>query len=177
MLLQLAPVRLPGNPYLYAAAGAAAVVAAVVVGVFLWRWLTPRPRTLREKVGRTIEGYKSEDVEELLWLPKSVGADDRRTAQRRGGPTTPIRIATAPDAEPGRTEEGLVLDRAKRGLCFAAHGAYPVGATVFVRAVAAPKGSPWVAATVRNCRGRDDHYLIGCEFHDSLTWDVLLLFG
>ena len=48
---------------------------------------------------------------------------------------------------------------------------------MFARAEAAPVGSPWVGVVVRHCRNRGDHFLIGCQFHTTPPWGVLLLFG
>ena len=154
------------------AVGVIALLAAAVVG---------RPkrggRSLLEKVGRRAHRVRFDDIERALyWLPPEVSAD-RRQGSRRSGPGTPIRVCAAPDVEPLVTDEGLVLDRSMGGLCFAAHHPFVEGAVLFVRALDVPPGSPWVGVTVRNCRDCGDHVLIGCEFLETLPWNVLLLFG
>src|SRR5438105_1896389 len=141
----------------------AVIASAVGVGVLLTAvlWFRPRrataARTLREKVGRTVERFRDEDIDRALyWLPRDSGGGDRRRGSRRAGPVTSIRVSEAPHTD-SEVEEGLVLDRSTGGLCFAAHRVFPEGAVVFVRAVGAPSGSPWVGVTVRHCRNCDDY--------------------
>lgn len=160
---------------------AVAATAAVVILLFaVFRWCRPRPdRPLAEKLGDLDERpIDADDYRALKWLPPDQDLVDRRRSLRRGGPATPIRVAVGIGPRPsGGTAEGLVVDRSTGGLCFAAHGPFAVDTEVLVRADGAPPGSPWVAATVRFCRRRGDCYLVGCAFHQTPSWDVLLLFG
>ncbi|MDB5312804.1 MAG: PilZ domain protein [Gemmataceae bacterium] len=160
----ITPLHLAG-----AAAGAALLAVLLRPG--------PRPaRTLREKVGAHAGGALDEEIDRMLnWLPRDAAWSDRRRAVRRAGRPTPVRVAPAPVADARAAEEGLVLDRSTAGLCVAVHRPLAEGGRVFFRAEA--DGAPWVGATVRQCRTGDDFYLIGCQFHETPPWAVLLLFG
>lgn len=159
---------------------AAFVAVFTLLAAFFW-WRRPRPdrRSLAEKVGDLDGRPHDEDIDRALeWLPPERDLVDRRRSLRRGGPPTPIRVASGAGSEPvGEPEEGLVVDRSTGGLCFAVHRPLVVGADVLLRADGAPADSPWVGATVRYCKRRGDYYLLGCEFHHTPPWDVLLLFG
>jgi hypothetical protein len=160
-----------GPVVIAAAVGLIALLAAAVVG------RPRRDRSLREKVRLRARRFHAQDIERVLnWLPPDAVAD-RRRGSRRAGPGTLIRVCDTPDADSPATDEGLVLDRSTGGLCFAAHHPFAQGAVVFVRAVDAPPGSPWVGVTVRHCRDCGDHVMIGCEFLEPLPWNILLLFG
>jgi hypothetical protein len=156
---------------------AAAAALALLMAVLLWARKPPAVRSLREKVGDAAGGARDQDIDLALnWLPPECLGDRRRAARRGGGPT-PIRVSDLPQGGRRAGDEGLVLDRSTGGLCFAAHRSFREGTWVYVRAVSAPPGSPWVGVMVRHCRGHGDHFLIGCQFLDPPPWNVLLLFG
>jgi hypothetical protein len=165
--------------FVVAAAVVAAVVAAGAVIAAFRRSPPPPPPPLTEIVaGWGIGGGTAAAVERSLeWLPREDDATDRRRAERRAGPPTPIRVAAAPVADMRLAAEGLVLDRSTGGLCVAARDRYAEGDHMYVRSETAPAGSPWVAVTVQYCREHRGLYLVGCEFLEAPPWGVLLLFG
>jgi hypothetical protein len=154
-------------------------VAVLLAAVLLWV-RRPAPRPLVEKVGDLAGRTWDADIDSALaWLPPEADWAERRRSARRRGPPTPIQLTRKPatDDSPEEAEEGLVLDRSTGGVCFAAHGAFAVGDEICVRPTTAMPGTPWVRVAVRYCRRRDDYCLVGCQFLDALTWDILLLFG
>jgi hypothetical protein len=165
--------------YYYAAAIAVGAVALLLLAVLLvLRRRPPAPLTLLERVTR--EANKAEaanDDRQDHWMLPAAMSGDRRQKARRVGKFSPIRVKTTSKPEPVETEEGIVLDRSPLGLCFATERQYQVGDTLYVLPVADLADVPWAAVTVRNCRAKENYFLIGCEFQQALPWGVLLLFG
>ena len=151
------------------------VAAALYVAVRRAARRPPPVRSLRERVEGVDGGPPDEDIDRALhWLPPDPGASDRRKSVRRGGPVTPVRVARTPG---GHAEEGVVVDRSTGGLCLALDRLYQDGSTLFVRPDVATADCPWVAVTVRHCRGCRDYHLAGVEFPAPPPWNVLLQFG
>ena len=157
---------------------AVATVAIIILLLVTLRRGPQVPRTLREKVRGFVETQLDQkDNRNDHWTLSAERAYDRRQRVRRIGKLTLIRVATALDADPVESQEGFVLDRSSRGLCFASERRYEVGEAIFVLPVSTRPDVPWVAVTIRNCRVREDYFLIGCEFHQPPPVSVLLLFG
>ena len=155
-------------------------VAAVIIPLWLARLLRglrpPRVLTLRDKVEAEAKRRRVDIDQMLNWLPQDQAAERRRST-RRTGPPTAIRVAPAPTDDPGAGTEGLVLDRAPGGLCFAIEQPLATGKEVFLRVEGAEPDFPWVAVTVRHCRDCGEYFLIGCEFGQVLPLNIRLQFG
>jgi hypothetical protein len=164
-----------GDPVVLAAAAAVTVGALLIL--FLRGKRRPGPRTLRDKVRAARKAWEGDIDPMLLWLPPEQRHGDRRKASRRADRLTSIRVAGAPRGDGRTADEGLVIDRSSRGLCFATERRCEVGSGLYVRAENAPDGTPWVAVTVRNCRDAGEYVLIGCEFQEQVPVGLLLLFG
>jgi hypothetical protein len=158
-----------------------AIVAVMAIGVLqlLARGRPkPAPPTLREKINLlTDKSLDARDDREDHWALAAERSFDRRQRMRRTGKVTPIHLSSDPTADPVQREEGFVLDRSSRGFSFASERSYEVGAVVFVLPTAPVPDIAWVEATVRNCRAKNDYFVIGCEFKQTPPWGVLLLFG
>ncbi len=99
---------------------------------------------------------------------------DRRCAPRRKGNTVEVQI------QPGGSEETVtawVLDRSVGGLCLLAEKPLPEGVPVKVRPRKAADTAPWTDVTVKSCRREGAQYELGCQFHRTPTWNLLLQFG
>jgi hypothetical protein len=100
---------------------------------------------------------------------------DKRTSNRRQGGFVPLYLASPAFA--GGVCTGVVLDRSTGGLRIASEVEVWPGQTLQVMAEAAPRGTPWVAVTMRNCTRERNRFILGCEFETTPPWNVLLLFG
>jgi hypothetical protein len=110
---------------------------------------------------------------ELVVVPKKR---DRRAGPRRGGNAITIDVADPadPDAPPFTA---WVLDRSPGGLCLEFDRAVKAGTVVNVRPQKAPQPVPWVAIQVRSCAQEGTVYKLGCQFVQTPTWNVMMLFG
>ena len=72
---------------------------------------------------------------------------------------------------------GWVLDRSIGGLGLLVDAPVAVGAVLKLLPRTAPEGALWVVATVRSCKRNGTQYEIGCQFHRTPSWDVMLQFG
>lgn len=101
---------------------------------------------------------------------------EKRTAHRRRGNSVRILLADAQsDAAP---HEGWVIDRSVGGLCLLVEQQdYPVGTVLNVRAASAPATTPWTQVEVRDSRKKERGWELGCQFKQTPSWSVLLLFG
>lgn len=106
--------------------------------------------------------------------PFVVGSpSERRTSPRREG--APITVCiTGPLVG---TFEAAVLDRSVQGLGLSAPRPVARGAVLRIRPTNAPTSIPWIQVRVKNCRKRGQRWMLGCQFVETPSWDVLLLFG
>jgi len=157
--------------------GAVSAAAVPVWLAFILRSRGGGPRSLRQKVEARSGHAQADDIDLMLnWLPRdSIG--ERRSAPRRGGPATAVRVARSKDFDRSATAAGLVLDRSPGGVCVAVEHPFREGEGAFLRVEASGPDSPWVAVAVRNCRDCGDHFLLGCEFAEGLTLGDRLQFG
>jgi hypothetical protein len=111
-------------------------------------------------------------------LPGSVVFEgvsrDRRSAPRRKGSTVEVAISLA-EGQPNL--RGWVIDRSMGGLCLMSEEAIAEGAVVRVRPRTQNETMPWTDITVRSCRRDGSHYELGCQFHRTPNWNLLLQFG
>ena len=99
---------------------------------------------------------------------------DRRSAPRRKGNSVEVLINVKEDQADLR---GWVIDRSMGGLCILAEDAVVEGTVVRLRPRNAGTTVPWTEATVRSCRKDGNHYELGCQFHRTPNWNLLLHFG
>lgn len=100
---------------------------------------------------------------------------ERRASLRRAGNPVPVLLSSP--ATPNAPSDGVVLDRSRHGLLVAVGRPMPVGTRLNVRAAHAPDELAWIPIEVRNCRQKDDRWLLGCKLKRELPWTELLLFG
>ena len=99
---------------------------------------------------------------------------DRRSAPRRKGNTVEV-LMNAKEDQPHL--RGWVIDRSVGGLCILAEDAITEGTVVRLRPRSAGDTVPWTEVTVRSCRKDGTHYELGCQFHRTPNWNLLLQFG
>jgi hypothetical protein len=86
-------------------------------------------------------------------------------------------VHIADPLKPKQVVDGYVLDRSSGGLRLAMEKAFPIDATLQLRAKSAPPESPWVAIVIRSCRQVGDYFEVGAQFKDQVPWHLLLTFG
>lgn len=99
---------------------------------------------------------------------------DRRAAPRRKGNTVEVQINIKED-EP--ITRGWVLDRSIGGLCIMTEEAITEGTVIRLRPRSTAETMPWTDATVKSCRKDGTQYELGCQFHRTPSWNLLLQFG
>ena len=99
---------------------------------------------------------------------------DRRASPRRKGNTIEVELNVRDDLPAMR---GWVLDRSVGGLCIMVEEAIPEGTVVRLRPRALAETIPWTESTIRSCRKDGTHYELGCQFHRTPNWNMLLQFG
>lgn len=99
---------------------------------------------------------------------------DRRAAPRRKGNTVEVVINAQEEEAHLR---GWVIDRSMGGLCIMAEEAIAEGSVVRLRPRNTGETLPWTEVTVRSCRRDGTHFELGCQFHRTPNWNLLLQFG
>jgi hypothetical protein len=99
---------------------------------------------------------------------------DRRCAPRRRGNTVEVLLSDGSDREP---LHAWVLDRSIGGLCLLADQPVVKGTVLRVRPVRASAATPWTDITIRSCREDDGQYELGCQFHGTPNYSLMLMFG
>jgi hypothetical protein len=156
-----------GEPAIWLAIGSGLII--LLIFLFLGR---------RQRRQAAIVGSSQKDEPtpgEDAWLSPSKRADERRRSIRRTGVPTAVQIIDP--KKPKRVIEGFVLDRSSGGIRLAAEKPFPTGSTLQVRPSHAPDESPWVIIIIRSCREVGDYFELGCQFHEELPWNLLLMFG
>ena len=99
---------------------------------------------------------------------------DRRSAPRRKGNTVEVQMNIQEDQPHQR---GWVVDRSMGGLCIMADEAIAEGTVVRLRPRVAAETVPWTEVTIRSCRKDGIYYELGCQFHRTPNWNLMLQFG
>ena len=99
---------------------------------------------------------------------------DRRAAPRRKGNIIEVLLSVQEDQPDQR---GWVIDRSIGGLCVMAEDAIVEGTVLRLRPRSTGATLPWTEVTIRSCRKDGIHYELGCQFHRTPNWNLLLQFG
>ena len=99
---------------------------------------------------------------------------DRRAVPRRKGNSVEVQMSLKEDQPHQR---GWVINRSLGGLCLMTEVEVAEGTVVRLRPRSAAESVPWTEATVRSCRQEGNKYEIGCQFHGTPNWNLLLQFG
>lgn len=134
-------------------------------------WLRQRRRARQQRMVRQPLDALAADA----WLAPAKSFDDKRRFLRRSDSFVEVQIFDP--NKPKKVIEGIVVDRSVQGVGMAVRSSYPLGANLKIIATNAPDGTPWTEVTVRSCERCDDYFKIGCQFHEKLPWNILLLFG
>jgi hypothetical protein len=104
---------------------------------------------------------------------------DRRALPRRKGNLVEVEVLADVPGNPEPVEaSGWVKDRAMGGLCLVVNRELLPGTVIKVRPRPTQTISPpWTPVTVRSCRGSNGEFELGCQFHHTPSWNVLLMFG
>jgi hypothetical protein len=99
---------------------------------------------------------------------------ERRALTRRKGNSVEVELTDDSDQPPIRA---WVLDRSFGGLCVLADQAIAQGTKLRVRPRNAAAATPWTDVTICSCREDDGQYELGCQFHHTPNYSLLLMFG
>jgi hypothetical protein len=99
---------------------------------------------------------------------------DRRCAPRRRGNIVEVELSESPNAPSVR---GWVMDRSIGGLCLLMDQPIDTGIVLLVRPRNAAASVPWTEVTICSCREDAGQYEVGCQFHHTPNWSLLLMFG
>jgi hypothetical protein len=99
---------------------------------------------------------------------------DRRAAPRRRGNVVEVELTDDANTPPIR---GWVVDRSIGGLCLLLDQPVEPGMLLRVRPRNAAAGVPWTEVTLCSCRPDAGQYEVGCQFHRTPNWSLLLMFG
>jgi hypothetical protein len=104
---------------------------------------------------------------------------DRRSLPRRKGNLVEVEVRAEVPGNPNPLEaSGWVKDRALGGLCLVVDRELLPGTVLKVRPRPTQTVSPpWTPVTVKSCRGSHGEFELGCQFHHTPSWNVLLMFG
>lgn len=105
---------------------------------------------------------------------RGVTKDRRVAPRRRGNPVEVELLHDVPGSEPIR---GYVYDRSIGGLGILVDNPIPAGTVLRVRPKQGAEGMLWTGITVRFCRQSVPQYELGCQFHRTPNWGLLLQFG
>jgi hypothetical protein len=143
-----------------------------VIGLLVVLLRLARLGSFRMPEGTDVES-ESQQNRALNWIPPDQQSNDRRQALRRNGLPTPIYVTG------GKYQniEAFVLDRSTGGLRIAVQYAFPRGSIIQIRAQSAPPEIPWINVIVRSSQTTGDYYELGCQFEETLPWNIMLLFG
>ena len=150
--------------------GAALAVVLLSIGLaaFVWQLVAKR-KSLSQEASDSSAGDGPRDSVHPL------SQAERRSSSRSWG--LPVGILLADDPADSKPLEGWVLNRSPRGLCLSLSKQIEVGKTMNLRPITAPQSIPWVRVEVKYCSPFVNRWKVGCQFIDSPSQDVLLLFG
>jgi hypothetical protein len=94
---------------------------------------------------------------------------ERRSSRRRWGNPTEVNLTSVLFTRPLL---GLVINRSVPGLAIFVNQEVPKGTTLTVRAVEAPNSVPPLEVEVKYCRKTKRNYVIGCDAHKEIPWNV-----
>jgi hypothetical protein len=107
-------------------------------------------------------------------LPENYQTE-RRKSPRRGGP--PLEVLFEQGDQPTPANGAWVKNRSTGGLGLSVSEPLPVGSQLRLRPTLAPEGIPWVHVEVKHCRPLLGRWMVGCQFIDPVSDEVLALFG
>lgn len=128
-----------------------------------WRFLLARPSPI------DLEPTGEVDARFLQGLTR-----ERRATPRRSGNAVEVDLV---DDSNGTPLIAWVQDRSIGGICILAPVSIPEGAVLRVRPRKAVSSTPWTSVTVRSCRRNANQFDLGCQFHHTPNWNVMLMFG
>jgi hypothetical protein len=107
---------------------------------------------------------------------QAQGGVERRAGQRRWGNPTEVRITLPPPLWPSLVH-GLVINRSTGGLAVLLQEEVPVGTSIKVHPVEAPRSVPLTEVEVCHCRKAGRLFLVGGQFCEEVPWNVRVWFG
>jgi hypothetical protein len=148
------------------------VIVAIVAFIVGWILINRRRARLRELAAQAGEWKEVASPEDAFRYGMGMA---RRKSVRISGNQIPVQVS--PDGTVESAWEGWILDRSEGGLRLRVPEAIPVGVVLRVRCLIGSEGLPWVEVQVKNCREKEQHWEIGCQFLTEPPSDVLRSFG
>jgi hypothetical protein len=128
-------------------------------------------------VGRSLLPRRGESDAKVLQAGSTAVAgvaSNRRSAPRRAGNMVEVALW---DGSDGPQMRAVVGDRSVGGLRLFLDEPIKTGKVLKVRPRSAPITTPWTDIIIRSCRLVDGQWEAGCQFQQTPSYSVLLLFG
>jgi hypothetical protein len=117
----------------------------------------------------------SYNFEEDAMQPALSGlTTDRRASPRREGQEIEVWVTDTSEAIPCL---GYVRNRSIGGLCLSVPQPFLEGTLIRVKPRHSSDASLWIPMIVRKCRANRGSWELGCQFQQTPSYNVLLLFG
>ena len=150
------------------AVGVGATLLVVYLGRVLSRGTTAPVATVPAE--QTPEAAAPQPVQSV----DESASQERRIAPRRKGSAVSVLVTDEERTEPYRA---WVIDRSTTGLCLELEESKKPGQILQLKPAEAPQATAWIPAEVRYSRQKGNVYHVGCQFLQTPSWNVLLLFG
>ncbi|NBO93777.1 MAG: PilZ domain-containing protein [Planctomycetia bacterium] len=156
-LLDQLPIWLTNHHLVPVVVGFLACFVALLIG---WRLVGSRSASKPQEASemKFVEGLRPE----------------RRSAPRRKGNTVEV-LLSMDDQSPPMC--GWVIDRSQGGLCILSDQPIAELTVLRVRPRVGVEQLPWTEVTIRYCREHGHQFELGCQFHRTPTYNVMLQFG
>jgi hypothetical protein len=102
-----------------------------------------------------------------------TGTERRRARRRWANPVEVILISPFHN----KPVHGLVFNRSTGGLAILTELSFEPGTVLAVRGVEAPQGIGFANVCVRHARKASKLWVIGCQYHGEIAWNVKAWFG
>jgi hypothetical protein len=104
---------------------------------------------------------------------KGINNNNRRAAPRRKGNSVQAELSDGVNPP----QLCWVIDRSVGGLALLTEREVTPGSTLKVRPSKTAESTPWTPVIIRSCRPEGAQWEVGCQFAQTPSWNVLLLFG
>jgi hypothetical protein len=122
-----------------------------------------------------LDSSTSYECEEETMQPALSGlTTDRRASPRREGQEIEVWVTDTSDAVPCL---GYVRNRSIGGLCLSVPQPFQEGTLIRVKPRHSSDTNLWIPMIVRKCRAHRGSWELGCQFQQTPSYNVLLLFG
>ena len=155
----------PANMWVVVTAGLAAFVLAVL-GLLAWR--------RRRSQGPQTQTAPAEEPPHCSEEPTSPPQERRQSSRPLG---RPVEVLISDSFGTATPVKGWIIDRSLGGVGLSMAEPVPLGTILSLRATVAPATTPWARVEIKHCEFKAKRWHAGGEFAESVSLEVLRLFG